>query len=110
VAPWIAGIVVLGAAVYYVTPRSKNPIDEYNRMKKDIENAPRVFTGGDQGFVKLKLAKSEDVNHNTKHLTFQFDDEKAIGGLDVACKSKTSDRRAISNLAFCSGLSDQIPT
>jgi hypothetical protein len=89
-APWIAGIGLLGAAVYIATPRSKNPIDEYNRLQKGIENAPKVFAGGDQGFVNLKLANIQDINHNTKRLTFQFDDDNAVSGLNVACKCKRS--------------------
>ena len=50
--------------------------------------APRqkVFVGGDQGFVDLKLASVEQLSHNTKRLRFEFDDKEAVSGLHIACK------------------------
>jgi cytochrome-b5 reductase len=46
----------------------------------------KVFTGGDQGFVSLKLDDIEIVNHNTKRLRFTFEDPDAVSGLQIACK------------------------
>ncbi|PVI05662.1 ferredoxin reductase-like protein [Periconia macrospinosa] len=43
-----------------------------------------AFTGGDQGFLSLKLDKSEIVNHNTKKLTFLLPEEDMDSGLHVA--------------------------
>ena len=50
--------------------------------------APRqkVFVGGDQGFVDLKLANVEQLSHNTKRLRFEFDDKEAVSGLHIACE------------------------
>lgn len=50
--------------------------------------APRqkVFVGGDQGFVDLKLASIEQLSHNTKRLRFEFDDKEAVSGLQIACE------------------------
>jgi hypothetical protein len=84
--PWVVGILVVGGLAVIARPTRQDAIERYNAAKKKAENAPKVFTGGDQGFVKLKLVKSADVNHNTKHLTFKFDDEAAVSGLTVACK------------------------
>jgi cytochrome-b5 reductase len=61
-------------------------------VKKDtgipVPSAPatKVFTGGEQGFVSLKLDDIEIVNHNTKKFRFSFDDLEAVSGLNIACK------------------------
>jgi cytochrome-b5 reductase len=44
-----------------------------------------AFTGGEQGFLSLKLEKSEVVNHNTKKLTFALPEGDMESGLNVAC-------------------------
>jgi cytochrome-b5 reductase len=46
----------------------------------------KVFTGGDQGWVGLKLANTEILSHNTKRLRFEFEDKEAVSGLHVACE------------------------
>ena len=43
-----------------------------------------TFTGGDQGFISLKLESIENVNHNTKKFRFALSDEDAVSGLHVA--------------------------
>lgn len=47
--------------------------------------AKAAFTGGEQGFLSLKLDKSEVINHNTKKLTFSLPEEDMESGLHVAC-------------------------
>ncbi|PGH00785.1 NADH-cytochrome b5 reductase 2 [Polytolypa hystricis UAMH7299] len=44
----------------------------------------KVFTGGDQGWVDLKLAQIETVSHNTKKFRFEFEDSEAVSGLHIA--------------------------
>ncbi|KAL4785346.1 hypothetical protein BJX76DRAFT_356222 [Aspergillus varians] len=44
----------------------------------------KVFTGGDQGWVDLKLAEIETLSHNTKRLRFEFPDTESVSGLQVA--------------------------
>lgn len=46
--------------------------------------AKLAFTGGEQGFLSLKLEKSEIVNHNTKKLTFSLPESDMESGLPVA--------------------------
>lgn len=46
--------------------------------------AKKTFTGGDQGFVDLKLKAVEKYNHNTKKLIFELPDDQ-VSGLNVAC-------------------------
>jgi cytochrome-b5 reductase len=43
-----------------------------------------AFTGGDQGFISLKLESIDIVNHNTKKFRFALPDEDAVSGLKVA--------------------------
>jgi cytochrome-b5 reductase len=46
--------------------------------------APKVFKGGDQGFVPLTLEEVYDINHNTKKFRFKFEDKDAVSGLSIA--------------------------
>ncbi|KAF2721312.1 ferredoxin reductase-like protein [Polychaeton citri CBS 116435] len=47
-------------------------------------DAPKTFTGGDQGFVSLLLEKVENINHNTKKFVFKLPSEDHVSGLAVA--------------------------
>ncbi|KAL4806883.1 putative NADH-cytochrome b5 reductase [Aspergillus unguis] len=44
----------------------------------------KVFTGGDQGWVGLKVSNIETLSHNTKRVRFEFEDKEAVSGLHVA--------------------------
>jgi cytochrome-b5 reductase len=68
----------------------------------------KVFTGGDQGFVSLKLDKIETINHNTKKFRFVFDDPDAVSGLTIACKRAL--RIGNNGLRGDSGSADQVPS
>lgn len=50
------------------------------------QERPKVFTGGDQGWVGLKLSNIETLSHNTKRLRYEFEDKEAVSGLHIACK------------------------
>lgn len=45
---------------------------------------PPAFTGGDQGFISLKLESIENVNHNTKKFRFALPESEQVSGLKVA--------------------------
>jgi len=45
--------------------------------------AKKAFTGGEQGFISLVLEKSENLNHNTKKLTFKLPEADMESGLPV---------------------------
>ena len=49
--------------------------------------AKPTFTGGEQGFVSLKLANVEDVSHNTKRFRFELPEKDQVSGLHIACMS-----------------------
>ena len=45
----------------------------------------KTFTGGDQGWIDLKLKNVEVVNHNTKKLRFALNSDDDVSGLQIAC-------------------------
>jgi len=82
--PWLTGAAVFAASFYVLRPSHEGHVDRYEKRQEDLKDRPKVFTGGDQGFVKLKLAKSEEVSHNVRHLIFEYDDPNAVSGLHTA--------------------------
>ncbi len=82
----------LSAGVYYYYT---NVYDK--SLAKAALPASKVFTGGDQGFVSLRLDKVETINHNTKKFRFVFDDPNAVSGLNIACEALNSNLRPSAN-------------
>ncbi|KAG5953000.1 NADH-cytochrome b5 reductase [Claviceps sorghi] len=76
-----AGGAVLAGAGYYFFGGSPSPAAA---QAKEAMPAKPAFTGGDQGFVSLKLAEVENVNHNTKRLRFELPEPDQVSGLAVA--------------------------
>ncbi|KAF4630802.1 hypothetical protein G7Y89_g7331 [Cudoniella acicularis] len=89
-----AGIATLvaGGGFYYL-----NQGDNVAKVKtaaKDAEakakaaagqvTSKSAFTGGDQGWVGLKLESVENVNHNTKRFRFALPEEDQVSGLHIA--------------------------
>lgn len=67
---------------------SAPPSAEAQKIPATSDKAAKAaFTGGEQGFLSLKLDKSEVINHNTKKLTFLLPEEDMESGLHVACMS-----------------------
>lgn len=54
----------------------------------EYKPSKKTFTGGEQGWVDLKLESVEEVNHNTKKFRFALPEENDVSGLDVACTSR----------------------
>lgn len=44
----------------------------------------QALTGGDQGFISLKLDDVENINHNTKRFRFKLPEDDMVSGLHVA--------------------------
>ncbi|KAK4250775.1 NADH-cytochrome b5 reductase 2 [Corynascus novoguineensis] len=44
----------------------------------------KALTGGDQGWVSLKLEEAEPVNHNSKRFRFRLPEDDMVSGLHVA--------------------------
>lgn len=61
------------------------------KAKEKASPGSKVFTGGDQGFVDLKLESIENINHNVKKFRFALPESEDVSGLHIAC------RRTLSN-------------
>lgn len=44
----------------------------------------KAFTGGNQGFIDLKLESVEEINHNTKKFRFALPNADDVSGLQIA--------------------------
>ncbi|KAF1985654.1 NADH-cytochrome b5 reductase [Aulographum hederae CBS 113979] len=68
------GAAILGGGYYYSSSGAKAPPKE----------PVKTFTGGDQGFVSLRLDEIENYNHNTKKFRFAFPEgREAVSGLQI---------------------------
>ncbi|KAI9725653.1 MAG: NADH-cytochrome b5 reductase [Chrysothrix sp. TS-e1954] len=71
------------------------PVPGVPQVQKGADSSPqenpsqgvteaKAFTGGDQGFISLKLEKSEDLSPNTKKLRFALPEAEQVSGLGIA--------------------------
>lgn len=89
---YVAGAAVIGGAGYWYYNQGDNAAivkgaakDAEAKAKNVVgAGAKSAFTGGDQGFINLKLASVEDVSHNTKKFRFALPEEDQVSGLHVA--------------------------
>lgn len=75
------GLAGLGVGLYRYNAGVANASTNTVEPPKD---SPKVFTGGDQGWVPLKLADVEVLSHNTNRFRFEFPDKEAVSGLHIA--------------------------
>ena len=83
----------MAGAGYYFLSQGDN-VDKVKAAAKDAEakakgvaggsSAKSAFTGGDQGWVGLRLESVENYNHNTKKFRFKLPEEDQVSGLAVA--------------------------
>ncbi len=64
--------------------KAKELVGQSGKKASEAGSTGATFTGGDQGFVSLKLDSVEVVNHNVKILKFAFPDPNAVSGLHIA--------------------------
>lgn len=85
----LALVPLVGYGIWRGNPNIKKATTDATKDVKDktksSEPPKPVFTGGDQGFVDLKLAEVEDVSHNTKRFRFEFPEKDQVSGLHIAC-------------------------
>jgi cytochrome-b5 reductase len=89
--PWVAAG-AFGAYVYeaFGPAKAAKPAEAKSDEAPKEEPKPTIigtksaFTGGDQGFISLKLESVENVNHNTKKFRFALPEEDQVSGLKVA--------------------------
>ncbi|KAI9830005.1 MAG: NADH-cytochrome b5 reductase [Phylliscum demangeonii] len=97
----LAAVAGVGGAYYYLNERNStlasstpkqspneiptpHPREEQKNVRALSSDPRAVFTGGEQGWVDLKLQKVETLNHNTKRFRFLLPEEDDISGLKVA--------------------------
>lgn len=82
---YLAGGAALAGAGYYYFAGTPAVQQAEAKVKQATGAAPKpAFTGGDQGFVSLKLADVENVNHNTKRFRFELPEGDMVSGLHIA--------------------------
>ncbi|KAE9976888.1 hypothetical protein EG328_002348 [Venturia inaequalis] len=84
-----AGAAILGVGGYYTLYRDAGHAPSASEAKESIKSVvgaepKKAFTGGDQGFISLKLESVENINSNTKKFRFALPEEDAVSGLKVA--------------------------
>lgn len=72
-------------------PESYAPATSEERKTIPSDPAPSAsapqttaFSGGDQGFIDLKLESVENINHNTKKFRFALPNKDDVSGLQIA--------------------------
>jgi cytochrome-b5 reductase len=81
---YAAGAAALGGAGYWFMSGTPAAQKVEAQVKAAAGPATPAFTGGDQGWVSLKLSEIEIVNHNTKRLRFELPEADNVSGLHVA--------------------------
>jgi cytochrome-b5 reductase len=87
-----AAAALAGAGYYFFsgTPAAKKAeekVKEASSAAKDklpLGEVKKALTGGDQGWVSLKLEEVEIVNHNSKRFRFRLPEDDMVSGLQVA--------------------------
>lgn len=91
---YAGAVAVLGGAGYWYYNQGDNA-EKLKEAAKEAEAkakkavgsatpAKSAFTGGDQGFISLKLESVENINHNTKKFRFALPEDDQVSGLRVA--------------------------
>lgn len=86
------GAIVAGVLGYTFLGNSKTSSTDAPKPVDDAKAAPapvatsKTFTGGDQGFIDLKLKEVLPYNDNTKKFIFELPDPEQVSGLNVACE------------------------
>ncbi|KAK3336627.1 putative cytochrome b5 protein [Cercophora scortea] len=78
-----AAAVVCGVSAYFVVPAGTFGATEAKAKEAAASavEAKKALTGGDQGFVSLKLEDVETINHNTKRFRFKLPEDDMVSGV-----------------------------
>ena len=82
----VATLLAGGVYYYYNQNPDKAAKEAVGAAKNKIKGgaAKSAFTGGDQGFISLKLESVENINHNTKKFRFALPEDDQVSGLHIA--------------------------
>lgn len=84
---YVLGGGALAAGGYYYVSQNPGAAKQAEAKVKEVlpgAEAKKALTGGDQGFLSLKLENVENVNHNTKIFRFKLPEDDMVSGLHVA--------------------------
>lgn len=84
---YVVGGGAAAAGVYYYFTQNPGVAQKAEAKVKGAlpgGEVKKAFSGGDQGFVSLKLDDVEIVNHNTKKFRFKLPEDDMVSGLEVA--------------------------
>lgn len=97
-------VTLLGVGAYCVQSRL------ISTANAESNEAPKVFSGF--GFTTLRLQSTQDVNHNTKRLVFEFPDQNATSGLSLTCMDSNYKPTSFTDyiLTHCSRTPHHIPS
>ena len=86
-----ASIVLVGSAGtgYLITRRNDARAAAQKKPSVTQTEAKKAFTGGEQGFIDLKLDSVDNINHNTKRFRYALPEPEMVSGLQIACKIPT---------------------
>ena len=90
--PIIAAVLAGSAAgAYYLTKDTAAGAEATGAAANALKpSGKKAFTGGDQGFIDLKLESVENVNHNTKRFRFALPEKDDVSGLQIACECRAT--------------------
>ncbi|POS78803.1 oxidoreductase NAD-binding domain-containing protein [Diaporthe helianthi] len=82
---FLGGGAVAAGGYYYFTQNPGAAQKAEAKVKGALPGGEpkKALTGGDQGFISLKLDDVEIVNHNTKKLRFKLPEDDMVSGLEV---------------------------
>lgn len=70
-------------------PSSSSPVAFKDRpppLASDSKPSNSTFTGGEQGWISLKLESVEKLNRNTNKFRFSLPNPDDVSGLQIACR------------------------
>lgn len=76
-----------GAGYYYYSKQGLSTSAFAKDATSSVKSAiagNKTFTGGEQGFVSLKLESVDVINHNTKRFRFALPSPSDVSGLQIA--------------------------
>jgi cytochrome-b5 reductase len=87
-----AAAALAGAGYYFLggTPAAKKAEEKVKDAsgaaaeKLTVGEVKKALTGGDQGWISLKLEEVEIVNHNSKRFRFRLPEDDMVSGLHIA--------------------------
>lgn len=84
---FLGGGAVVAGAYYYFTQNpgaaQKAEAKVKDALPASAGGVKKALTGGDQGFLSLKLENVEVVNHNTKKFRFKLPEDDMVSGIEV---------------------------